>query len=137
MRSWLFPSIAILVGLACIVQAGCSSAPGSVQAKGKVVRTDGKPVTSGSITFLNDIASFNSEIGADGSFALGGNAPGDGAAPGKYKVFLQGDCLGGGYEEKPAEVDKKYASADTSPLEHEITGSKSDIEIKVDPPDGS
>jgi len=117
--------------------AGCSTTAGAYPVKGKVVRTDGKPVTSGQIEFRGENASASGPIQPDGSFTLGSNVPGDGALPGKYKVYLSGDCLGSGYDGKPAEVDAKYGDADKSGLEFEVKAQTNTFEIKVDPPAGA
>ena len=66
----------------------------TVPAKGQVLRSDGKPVTSGTITFMPtlDGGSKNQAAGAiqpDGRFVLGSVAPEDGAVPGKYLVSVE------------------------------------------------
>jgi len=94
--------------------------------KGRVVQTDGKPLTGGQIRFL-PIAhpSFvpSGEIAADGTFTLTTELPGKGAAPGapdvEYSVSI-----------KPLEPIPGHPSI-TAPGTYKVTSGDNDLTIKV------
>jgi hypothetical protein len=85
---------------ACLVSslltlAGCqhayTSAP-TYEVKGKVLLSNGKPLTSGLVKFVSadgTLPEVSGQIQPDGGFALTTRDPGDGAAAGKYKVRIE------------------------------------------------
>jgi hypothetical protein len=96
------PACMPVVALALILgPVGCAPGPASldggsiptVAVKGKVVKADGKPVTKGILTLEpveGSSTNATSAIEADGSFELMTRRPKDGAAPGKYRVKIEG-----------------------------------------------
>ena len=81
--------------LTCAGLAGCqrfsSSAP-TYEVKGKVLLSNGKPLSSGRVIFVSTDASLpevSGDIQQDGGFALTTREAGDGAVPGKYKVRIE------------------------------------------------
>jgi hypothetical protein len=83
---WLVLAAALLAG-----SAGCSGnklAP----VQGKVSYPDGKPYAGGQVIFdpvdPANRSNPHGDIQEDGTFALGTNQSGDGAAPGSYKVRI-------------------------------------------------
>lgn len=80
-----------------IASAGCGgSGPPNVatyKVDGQVLLADGKPLTTGHVTFVptqteGAALPASGEIGADGRFSLTTRAPGDGAAVGDYRVRI-------------------------------------------------
>jgi hypothetical protein len=75
--------------------AGCQGASSSAptyEVKGKVLLSSGKPLGSGVVKFVSadgTLPEVSGEIQPDGGFALTTRTPGDGAAPGKYKVRIE------------------------------------------------
>jgi hypothetical protein len=60
--------------------------------KGQVLLADGKPLSGGMIHFVspdNLSRMANGQIGPDGRFSLVTGSSGEGAAPGKYKVWVE------------------------------------------------
>jgi hypothetical protein len=113
---------------------GCGGTKGNYPVSGKVT-VDGKPVTEGIILFTSSNRSANGSLKADGSFTLGTEKEGDGALPGQYKISFSGNCLGGGYENKPAQINAKYGNPETSGLTYEVkVGSNPPAEFKLDKP---
>jgi hypothetical protein len=75
---------------------GCSGSSFSTQTKyevkGKVVLPNGKPLSAGRVTFVAAdglLPEASGEIYPDGAFSLSTRVPGDGAAPGRYKVRIE------------------------------------------------
>src|SRR4051812_44776576 len=69
-------------------QGSYSSAP-TYEVKGKVILPTGKPLSAGLVKFVSadgSLPEVSGEIQPDGAFAITTRNPGDGAAPGKYKV---------------------------------------------------
>jgi hypothetical protein len=87
-------TLVFLLALAVCV-AGCSwsGAPVNTYAvKGRVLLANGKPLTAGRVTLIasDDLRPpASGEIGPDGVFTLSTRDPGDGAAPGQYKVRIE------------------------------------------------
>lgn len=88
-------SFPYLVWLA-VLFTGChgSSFPTATtyEVKGKVVLPNGKPLTTGRVTFVAAdglLPQASGEIQPDGAFSLTTRVAGDGAAPGKYKVRIE------------------------------------------------
>ena len=84
-----------VVGLA-VIFTGCGgsslSTPTTYEVKGKVVLPNGKPLSAGRVTFVAADGlrpQVSGDIQPDGAFSLSTRVPGDGAAPGKYKVRIE------------------------------------------------
>ena len=87
---WLRTCLALLVS-ALVGCQGSSSSP-TFEVKGKVLLSNGKPLSSGLVKFVSADGSqpeVSGEIQSDGVFALTTRNPGDGAAAGKYKVKIE------------------------------------------------
>ena len=76
----------VLVGL---VASGCSSGSGLTQVTGTVTY-EGVPLTNGSISFVSDSGGANAAgiINERGEYTLSTHRPGDGVAPGTYRVCI-------------------------------------------------
>jgi hypothetical protein len=75
--------------------AGCTSRgptlPTAVEAKGKILLPDGRPLPGGRVTLnpqaATEVEAFG-DVNPDGTFALTTYKPGDGAVPGNYVVTV-------------------------------------------------
>jgi len=115
----------VLLLLAGLV-SGCADANGfpstsTYEVKGRVLLKSGAPVTGGRIVFVpQEQPGFyaTSPIGSDGSFELSTLKPGDGAAPGKYKVRVEPDLavVAGRKGLRKIRYPAKYADEDSSGL---------------------
>lgn len=123
---------------ACLFIMGCETEtpnPPTTAVTGKVTYK-GEPVDGASIQFLSgtkELKVANAKTGADGTFAMATFVAGDGAMPGKYKVTVrkvvsveQGVQTDGENVGQPAYVNKdmlpkKYGTANSTPLEIEVT----------------
>ncbi len=99
---------------------------------GKVVYTDGTPVTVGTVTFNNaekQVAA-SSPIAQDGTFSL---TFGDsqGAPAGAYRVVVTGDTET--YGAKPT-VANVYSDPSQTPLTQTVVEGNNEVEIKVERP---
>src|SRR5262245_25239093 len=107
--------------LLLVALAGCSGSSSSLstyEVKGKVLFPSGKPLTSGRVTFIAAdglLPQASGEIGTDGQFALTTRSPGDGAAPGKYKVRIEPAQSTGRKKLRP-DFPVKYVDEDSSSL---------------------
>ena len=114
-----------------VALVGCGSGEKLHTVQGKVVYSDGQPVTGGAITFNNAAKqlSATSEIAEDGSFDL---EFGDsrGAPAGDYQVTVTGKS---DYGEPPTVADV-YGDPTRSPLTQTIVEGTNDLEIKVERP---
>jgi hypothetical protein len=129
----------VAVALALAGCGGTGSPFGGLQryaVKGKVLLADGKPLTSGRVTFLSDAppASASADIGSDGAFEFKGPS-GDGLPEAKYRVLISPAPLAGGQAAsgKPA-FASKYLDEDTSGLTATVTTdeSKNQFEFKLE-----
>ena len=84
-RAWLASSLMLLVVVVC----GCSGSSGLTRVTGTVTY-EGVPLTNGSITFVSDAGGENAAgmINAHGEYTLSTHRPGDGVAPGTYRVCI-------------------------------------------------
>ena len=109
---------------------GCNRAPTLISVHG-IVQFQGQPLTYGSVMFQptggGKIA--RSAIGSDGSFQLSTQTPGDGVAPGTYRVRVtafetQKRKAAGQLTNEPtlgkSVIPKQYQRLGTSPLSFEI-----------------
>jgi hypothetical protein len=79
-----------------ILFTGCSGSSFSTlttyEVKGRVELPNGKPLAAGRVTFVAAdglLPQASGDIQPDGAFSLSTRVPGDGAAPGKYKVRIE------------------------------------------------
>ena len=77
--------LAFVCVVAMIACAGCG---GRSQVSGKVVFSDGTPLTYGTVNFTNNEVACKGQIEKDGTFKMRTFKPGDGVPPGTYKVFI-------------------------------------------------
>jgi hypothetical protein len=104
--------------------AGCSDANGfpsasKFEVKGQVLLRDGRPLESGRVVFVPQeppALYANGEIGPDGRFALSTLKPGDGAAPGRYKVRIEPDpaTVAGRHGLRKLRYPARYTDEDSS-----------------------
>ena len=102
--------------------AGCGSDPKLIRVEGTVTYR-GRPLTNGMINFEPTDPAKGDEaasalIGPDGRYRLRTRKPGDGIAPGSYRVAVRSDAepAGSGASAIPPE----YESADRSPLTADV-----------------
>lgn len=105
----------LLIGLGSLIALGCGANPGMVRVEG-TISYRGQPLKEGYVNFEpldpakgDDAAS--GRIGPDGRYELRTRKPGDGIAPGKYRIAVR--------SENP-QVPFEYESADRSPLTAEV-----------------
>ena len=90
LRSVLFCHLPLALTL-----AGCQGSRAPVttyEVKGRILLANGKPLTTGRVTFIasDDLRPpASGDLGPDGGFTLTTRDPGDGAAPGPYKVRIE------------------------------------------------
>jgi len=105
--------------------------------KGKVILPDGKPLTSGTVTFVATKSTITSSanIESDGSFTFKGGANGDGLPEGDYKVRLDVANSSGQKSKKgTAPFPTKYLDEDGSDLTATVKPDDSNsIELKLTP----
>ena len=136
----LWPICLLFASLAGCGFGGSATYPVS----GKVVFTDGSPLTTGGQIIFestkNDGATHHAMgiIAADGSFAIKmPNA--DGVLPGKYRCKLRGtaDTSRSSVENRMpaiARIHPRFEQYSTSGLEFEVKPEKNFFEIQVEPP---
>ncbi|MGL6194031.1 MAG: hypothetical protein ACRC2T_04330 [Thermoguttaceae bacterium] len=123
--------------------AGCS---GKVKVKGKVTFPDGTPLTKGVVVFDSEDGKYQVKgpLNDKGEFAPYESKEGDAIKAGKYKVSIRDAHEGGEYVDNgpsvPATstpiiplIDKKYGSYSTSGLTAEVSSSKRNVELQVEP----
>ena len=137
--------VAAILGVSLLGFGGCSGDPRTAagplySVKGKVLLPDGKPLTSGQVTFVGSKSGITStaSVGSDGSFTFKGGS-GSGALPeGEYHVRLEeAGSAGKGSRKGPQgklPFDSKFADEDTSGLTATVTAdeSKNSFEFKLD-----
>ena len=119
-RLW---SVLICYQPLALMLAGCQGSGASAttyEVKGRILLANGKPLTWGRVTFIasDDLrppASGN--VGPDGGFTLTTRDPGDGAAPGPYKVRIE-PAEGNAKARRPGRpvFPLKYVDEDSSGL---------------------
>ncbi|MBN9121092.1 MAG: carboxypeptidase regulatory-like domain-containing protein [Planctomycetes bacterium] len=121
--------------LGVVLAAGCAgSGTAPVPVSGEL-KLDGKPLAGAVVTFQPQAPggkAASGTVGADGTFRLTTDSPGDGAAPGKYKVVVQPPAEGGATPFDPPgkaatrpksvgpKVPEKYTRPDQTPLTQEV-----------------
>jgi hypothetical protein len=89
------------------------------EVKGKVLLPDGKPLSSGFISFVpkGDLPlTPSAEIGSDGTFSLVTGGSGEGAPAGDYKVRIETPQLGAAPKAKKPLFPSKYTDEDSSQI---------------------
>ncbi len=136
-----------LLGLVLLFSAGCS---GNVSLSGKVVDTEGNPITVGMVNFTSDKGLSRGKINADGSYTIGTLKDKDGLPPGKYKVYVTGaevpmaskgparvDAMGqpvpqmAGFQKL---VATKYTTEKDTPLTCEVPAKGNKFDVIVEKP---
>jgi len=106
--------------------AGCTSRgptlPTAVEAKGKILLPDGRPLPGGRVTLnpqaATEVEAFG-DVNPDGTFALTTYKPGDGACVGEYRVVImamEGPLRGDPPIAPPPIIPDKYSSLALSDL---------------------
>jgi hypothetical protein len=129
MSSKSFAAIFALVSMAAVVGCG-DGRPKRVPVSGRVL-IDGKPLAHGYVQFApGDSRASTGGLDADGHFVLTCFETGDGAVTGKHKVAVMSqEAIG--QETIKWHAPKKYANANTSGLEEEITGPTDAVKIEL------
>jgi hypothetical protein len=121
----------LLLGTVALASVGCGdSRPKRVPIAGTVV-IDGQPLTGGSIMFIHPSSRPSSGmIDKTGHFNLSCYEIGDGAVVGKHRVQVTA-CLPINDRSNRWIAPKKYADANSSGLEVEVTEPKNDVKIDL------
>ena len=123
-------SIGRVSGLAFVALAagltGCGDGAGAAGPRyavtGRVLLADGKPLTTGRVTFVGKdglIPPASGAIGPDGRFSLTTRDPDDGAVAGEYKVRIEPSAPTSGAvkaAKKAPRIPLKYIDEDSSGL---------------------
>jgi hypothetical protein len=122
--------------LALALSQGCGTGEGRLIVSGTVAYSDGSPITaeSGTIIFhpVDEAGQpANGPVGEDGSFELMTRAPGDGVAPGQYKVVLK---IWKSYRDQTPSVATEYGDAATTPLTATVDRNSSTFKFNVERP---
>jgi hypothetical protein len=108
---------------------------------GRVTYEDGTPVEEGTViaeaTVEGKAVGVQGNIARDGTFSWGGEAAGDGALPGTYRVLVMPRALGNSElaAGKVPSVDRKYGKYETSGITFEVKSQKNELNITVSRPD--
>jgi hypothetical protein len=138
--SWVFPWM--LLSTLPLLSMGCSESNSLSGAKlypvkGKVILENGKPLTSGHITFVASKSTITStaDIGSDGVFSV----KGDGLPEGEYRVRVETSAAKRSGRTLVADLPfaLKYLDEDASKLTATVTpdASKNSFEFKLDAKD--
>lgn len=114
--------------------AGCGPADDKlIPVTGSVKSADGSPLEfeSGLVVFEPAGAGRSASGGVekDGTFTMMTQTPGDGVAPGEYKVVVQ---LWKSYRDQTPALPEKYADAATTPLEAAVDSAHTHFEFTVE-----
>jgi hypothetical protein len=104
--------------LMALTGCGSSASTPVFAVNGKVLLANGKPLAAGRVTFVStdgQLPEVSGEIQPDGSFSLTSRSPGDGAAPGEYKVRVEPAGRKDPRRRKPV-FPVKYVDEDSSGL---------------------
>jgi hypothetical protein len=132
-RLTLLATLALLLGV-----AGCGDARYAVH--GRVVYEDGTPLTEGLV--VGEMAEGDrrvmarGNVNSDGTFSWGTERPGDGAAPGKYRVVVLPRAVGETDASRgilPA-VAPKFSNPQTSGIDFEVKPGRNELNITVTKP---
>jgi hypothetical protein len=132
---WLLSTV-VAVSLAGCGESNPLSGVKMYPVKGKVTLPDGKPLTSGRVTFVATKSTITStaNIESDGSFAFKGGANGDGLPEGEYKVRLEGGTTTGS-KKGGTPFPSKYLDEDGSDLTATVKPDESgnSFDLKLSP----
>jgi hypothetical protein len=101
---------------------GCGN--NNVNVTGKIMLSDGTPVSSGNVIFISGASQGKGTISPDGTYSLSFQKKGDGIPPGTYQVLVTGAFFIPS-KLKPTDemdtgtrpiIDNIYAETETSPL---------------------
>ncbi len=127
--------------LLAMLVTGCEQ--GNPTVSGIVVyEDDSTPLDSGMVMFLaleGGKRHARGDIQTDGTYQLGTKKPGDGTAPGKYRVCIVPPDRSAEVENGirvPPLVDSRYLDVRTSGLEFEVKPGHNEFTIKVSKPAG-
>jgi hypothetical protein len=117
------------------VLCGCGSGGSElISVTGTVKNADGSvPKGETAAVWFEPVAEGRSASGSideDGTFTMMTQTPGDGVAPGKYKVVLR---IWKNYRTQTPAVPKEYTDAATTPLEAAVDDDNDHFEFEVAP----
>ncbi|MBA3481582.1 MAG: hypothetical protein H0T51_07185 [Pirellulales bacterium] len=122
----------LLLG-ALTVSLGCGDG-GTVPVTGTVKNADGSDLQfeSGLVVFepMDEGKAASGAVEPDGSFVMMTETPGDGVAPGNYKVVLN---VFKNYREQELSVPETYANAATTPLTARVDADNNHFDFVVEP----
>lgn len=128
MLRWM--AVLSLSALSC----GCGGSEGRLAVGGTVKLADGSvPKGETAQIWFEPVAEGRAASGAiesDGSFTMMTQSPGDGVAPGQYKVVLK---VWKDYRRQIPAVPKNYTDASTTPLEATVDDDNVHFEFVVKP----
>ena len=114
-------NVSKLLAFVCVVaMIACAGCGGRSQVSGKVVFSDGTPLTYGTVNFTNNEVACKGQIEKDGTFKMRTFKPGDGVPAGTYKVFIT-DTLQFGDAAAPATTGNA-ADKNAEKVEYSIIG---------------
>jgi hypothetical protein len=130
-------NLVIGLGLLLISAPGCDGAK-LYPVEGAIVYPDGEAVTglAGASVEFDPIAGkegARGEVQPDGTFRLGTHKPGDGAAPGEYRVCIQ-PPLPALDRPAPRVLDRRYENVATSGLRVTIKAETNHVRLEVEKP---
>ncbi|MDR1958648.1 MAG: hypothetical protein LBQ54_06350 [Planctomycetaceae bacterium] len=144
---WSLRLFVIFLGMT--VFPGCGS---NIPLSGKIIYEDGTPLKTGMLNFASETTLSRAKIQPDGSYVVGTSKEKDGLPEGKYKVYITGaeeavepknapvkyDSMGtpvtvmGRYRQL---VNRKYLTADKTPLVCDVPAPKNRFDITIEKPD--
>jgi hypothetical protein len=124
--------LAVVAITAFIVGCGSKMVP----VHGKVTLPDGKPAAGSQVVFQGGAAkqkfTARGDVGADGTFHMSTEKPGDGVPPGKYNVLVNPPPMVNAEGPYVVPFNNKFTDFKTSGLEFEAKpGASNDFAIQV------
>ncbi|MDR2704262.1 MAG: hypothetical protein LBC02_00645 [Planctomycetaceae bacterium] len=132
--------LVIFILILCVAASGCGS---GFKVTGKVMFSDGQPLTVGKVIFTNGQISAFGKINSHGEYRLGLIKEGDGIPAGTYQVYITEAFQPGdnslSYKDEEGQIvtplvlviDPKFTVASQSGLKCEVNGSmKFDIQVE-------
>lgn len=128
-------------GLLVTLVAGCGNA-GRLPVSGRVTFPDGSPLTEGMVVCEGSDGKraimVRGDLDKDGRFTLGSERPGDGVAPGKYRVLVAARTLSDLERATMLPfIDPKFEKYETSGLQLEVKPGNNELNITVQKPAGT
>ena len=130
-----------------LLAAGCrdSNLPKTAPVSG-VVTFQGKPLANAEVVFIpdGDARSASGRTDANGRYELMTFSPGDGAAPGKYRIIVtargparalapgEGAGMPGEMAQGELITPAKYAAPETSGLTHEVVSGRNEVNLSLE-----